>query len=92
MSIWMMVAFLQSLGVQGHTVRETGAQRDENIAVGHSPVRGVAAVHTDHTDVHRVTVGHDARRHQGVGGGDLSLVDQIPQGLAGAALRTPPPK
>ena len=75
--------FCKSLGVQGHTVRETGAQRDENIAVGHSPVRGVAAVHTDHTDVHRVTVGHDARRHQGVGGGDLSLVDQIPQGLAG---------
>ena len=75
--------FRKGLRVQGHTVREAGAQRDEDIAVGHGPVGGVAAVHSHHADVHRVAVGHDACRHQGVGGGDLRFVDEVPQGLAG---------
>ena len=75
--------FRKGLGVQGHTVREAGAQCDEDIAVGHGPVGGVAAVHSHHADVHRVAVRHDACRHQGVGGGDLRFVDEVPQGLAG---------
>ena len=74
----------KGLGVQRHTVRETGAHRDQNVAVGHSAVGGVAAVHTHHADVHRVAIGHNACGHQGVGCGDLGLVQQIPQRLAGS--------
>ena len=74
---------MQGLGVQGHTVREAGTHRDQHIAVGHGTIGGVAAVHTHHANVHRVTVGHNACGHQGVGGRDLCLVQQITQRLAG---------
>ena len=40
-------------------------------------------MHTHHANVHRVTVGHNACGHQGVGGRDLCLVQQITQRLAG---------
>jgi len=39
-------------------------------------------VHPQHSQIHRVTIGHNACGHQGVGGGDLCLVQQIPQRLA----------
>ena len=72
----------EGLGVQGHAVGEAGAHRDKDIAVGHRPVRGVAAVHTHHADVHRVAVRHDACGHQSIGGRDLSLFQKVTQGLA----------
>ena len=74
----------KGLGVQGHAVRKAGAQCDQHVTVRDRPVGGVAAVHSDHADVHRVTVGHNACGHQGIGGGDLRLVDQVTQGLAGS--------
>ena len=73
----------KGLGVQGHTVREAGAHRDQHVAVGHGTIGGVTAVHTHHANVHRVAVGHNACGHQGVGGRDLCLVQQITQRLAG---------
>ena len=73
----------KSLGVQRHTVREAGTHRDQHVTVGHSPVGGVTAVHAQHADVHGVAVRHHTGRHQGVGGRDLGLVQQIPQRLAG---------
>ena len=73
----------KGLGVQRHTVREAGTHRDQHVTVGHGPVGGVAAVHAHHTDVHGVAVRHHTGRHQGVGGRDLGLVQQIPQRLAG---------
>ena len=73
----------KGLGVQSHTVREASAHRDEDITIRHRPVGGVAAVHSHHTDVHGVAIGHNACRHQGVGSGDLRLVDEVAQGLAG---------
>ena len=74
----------KGLGVQGHAVRKAGAQCDQHVTVRDRPVGGVAAVHSDHADVHRVTVGHNACSHQSIGGGDLRLVDQVTQGLAGS--------
>ena len=74
----------KGLGVQGHTVREAGAHCNEHIAVGHSAVGGVAAVHAHHPDVHRVAVGHDACGHQGISRRDLGLLQQVAQGLAGS--------
>ena len=74
----------KGLGVQGHAVRKAGAQCDQHVTICDRPVGGVAAVHSDHADVHRVTVGHNACGHQGIGGGDLRLVDQVTQGLAGS--------
>ena len=75
--------FGKGLGVQRHAVGKAGAHRDEHIALCHRPVGGVAAVHTQHPQIHRVAIGHNACGHQGVGGGDLRLVQQIPQRLAG---------
>ena len=72
----------EGLGVQGHTVGEAGTHRNKDITVGHRPVRGVAAVHTHHADVHRVAVRHDACGHQGISGRDLSLFQKVTQGLA----------
>ena len=40
-------------------------------------------MHAQHADVHGVAVRHHTGRHQGVGGRDLGLVQQIPQRLAG---------
>ena len=74
--------FGKGLGVQRHAVGKAGAHRDEHVALCHRPVGGVAAVHPQHAQIHRVTVGHNACGHQGVGGGDLRLVQQIPQRLA----------
>ena len=74
--------FGKGLGVQRHPVRKAGAHCDQHIALCHRPVGGVAAVHTQHSQIHRVAVGHNACGHQGVGGGDLRLVQQIPQRLA----------
>ena len=73
----------KGLGFQRHTVREAGTHRDQHVTVGHGPVGGVTAVHAQHADVHGVAVRHHTGRHQGVGGRDLGLVQQIPQRLAG---------
>ena len=74
--------FGEGAGFQGHTVGEPGADGHHHVGLAHRAVGGVAAVHADHPQAEGVIVGHHAGAHQGVGGGDAGLVDQVPQGLA----------
>ena len=68
--------------VQRHTVREAGADGNDQISFRNSLVGGIAAVHSQHTQVVRLAITQHAGGHQGVGGGHTGLFQQVTQGLA----------
>ena len=79
---------LDALGVVGegfrlqrHTVGEPGTHGNQQVGFVHRLVGGVAAVHAQQPQVQRLTVGQHTGCHQGVGGGDLGLGQQVPQRL-----------
>ena len=77
----------EGVGVQRHPVGKAGAHGDDQIGLVHRLVGGVAAVHAQKPQVQRLAVGQHAGGHQGVGGGDLRLGQQVAQRLA--ACRAP---
>ena len=75
----------KALGVQGHTVREAGADGHHHVGLVHRLVAGEVAVHAQNAQVHGVAVAQHAGGHQGMGGGNVRLVDQLLQ-LGAAAV------
>ena len=52
----------------GDAIVKTGAEGDEQIALGHAHVGGVAAVHAGHADEVGVAGGEAAEGHEGADG------------------------
>ena len=61
----------------GDAVVEAHAEGDQQVAVGHAHVGGVAAVHAGHADEIRMAGGQAAEPHQGADGGRVDAVRPV---------------